>query len=251
MARIITLANRKGGSGKTTLSVNLAAELGSRGFKVLLIDLDPQCHASFISGIDTYQRLTGMSAVLQEGVPIEQIIIRMPYDLYDIAPLYQKELGYSFHLNIEKNLNVLKSIENKYDYILLDTPPSIEDIHRLSFSISTDVFVPLVLQFLAMEGLAQLTRLIYLITETQNPDLKLSAIIPIHLNAQTNHEKAILMEVEEAFSKSIIKSPIRTDIKLADASWKQQPLLIYSPKSRAIGDFKRLANEIIEDNNNS
>jgi len=110
MARIITLANRKGGSGKTTLAVNLAAELGNRGLKVLLIDLDPQCHATFISGIDTYQRQIGMSAVLKENVPIEQIIIRMPYDLFDIAPLYQKELGYSFHLDIEKNLNVLKNM---------------------------------------------------------------------------------------------------------------------------------------------
>lgn len=246
MTRIITLANRKGGSGKTTLTVNLAAELGSRGYRVLLIDLDPQCHASFISGIDTYQRYLGMSAVLQEGVPIEQIIMRMPYDLYDIAPLYQKELGYSFHLNIEKNMNLLKNIKDKYDFILIDTPPSIEDIHRLSFYISTDVFVPLVLQFLAMEGLAQLTRLIYLASETLNPNLKLSAIIPIHLNAQTNHEKAVLAEIEETFGKEIIKSPIRTDVKLADASWKQQPLLIFNPKSRGIEDFKKLADEIIE-----
>jgi len=245
MGRIITLANRKGGSGKTTLAVNLAAELGSRGLKVLLIDLDPQCHASFISGVDTYQRFLGMSAVLQEGVPIEQVIMRMPYNLFDIAPLYQKELGYSFHLDIEKNLNVLKNVENKYDYILVDTPPSIEDIHRLTFSISTDVFIPLVLQFLAMEGLAQLTRLIYLASETINPNLKLSAIIPIHLNVQTNHEKAVLNEIEETFGKEIIKSPIRSDVKFADASWKQQPLLIFNPKSRGIKDFKQLADEIM------
>jgi len=246
MAKIFTLANRKGGSGKTTLAVNLAAEAGHRGHRVLLIDLDPQCHATYISGIDTYQRKTGMSAVLQNNVPIEEIITPMPYKLFDVAPLYQKELGYTFRLDIDRNLQILKSVESRYDYIFIDTPPSIEDIHRLSFSISTDVLIPLVLQFLAMEGLAQLTRLIYLVSEKQNPTLRLSGIIPIHLNVQTNHERQVLEELEATFGKELIKTPIRTDVKLADASWRQQPILIHNAKSRSVEDFRRLADSILD-----
>jgi cellulose biosynthesis protein BcsQ len=96
-----------------------------------------------------------------------------------------------------------------------------------------------------MEGLAQLTRLIYLVSEKYNPTLKLSAIIPIHLNVQTNHEKLVLEELEATFGKEIIKDAIRTDVKLADASWKQQPILIFNPKSRSVEDFKRLADEIM------
>jgi len=245
LTRIITFANRKGGSGKTTLTVNVAAELGSRNLRVLLIDLDPQCHATYISGIDTYQKRKGMSAVLFDQTPIREIIVKMPYNLYDIAPLYQKEIGYTFNLSLEKNHTMLDAIKNDYDYILIDTPPSIEDIHRLVLSISTDVIIPLILQFLAMEGLAQLARLIYLISETTNRNLKLSGIVPIHLNIQTNHEKAVLLEIEKAFGREIIKPPVHTDIKLADASWQQKPILIFNPKARSVEDFRKITESIL------
>jgi len=245
MSKIITFANRKGGSGKTTIVVNLAASLASLNKKVLVVDLDPQCHASYISGVNTYERKMGMGAVLKKQCTISEIILKTEVENFDIAPLYQKEFGNSISFNIESNKTILDELKGKYDYILIDTPPSIEEIHKLSMAISTDVMIPLLMHFLAMEGMAQLTRFIYQITEQHNPDLKLSAIIPISYNKQTNHERMILNEIERVFGSEILKSKIRSDIKIAEASWNKQPLIAYNSKAPAIKDFTLLAKNII------
>ncbi len=245
MSKIITFANRKGGSGKTTIVVNLAASLASLNKKVLVVDLDPQCHASYISGVNTYERKMGMGAVLKKQCTISEIICKTEVKNFDIAPLYQKEFGSSISFNIESHKTILDQLKSEYDYILIDTPPSIEEIHKFAMAISTDVMIPMLMHFLAMEGMAQLTRFIFEITKQHNPDLKLSAIIPISYNRQTNHEQMILKEIERVFGTEILKNKIRSDIKVAEASWNKQPLIVYNPKAPAIKDFTLLAKDII------
>ena len=245
MAKIITFANRKGGSGKTTLVVNLAAALAKQGKKVLIIDLDPQCHASYIVGVNTYVHKMGMGAVLKHQTRLKEVILHTEVEGLDIAPLYQPEFSSEISFNIEAHKNILTEVKEEYDYILIDTPPSIEEIHKLAFAISDEVMIPLLLHFLAMEGLAQLTRFIYTTTEKHNPALRLSAIIPISYNQKTKHEELILKEIEKVFGETILKHKIRSDIKIAEASWYKKPLVNYNKKAPSLHDFNRLALDII------
>lgn len=244
MGRVITFANRKGGSGKTTVVVNLAAALGRLGKRVLVVDLDPQCHATLISSINTYERKPGISAALSGQVPLHEVILPTQHGLFDVVPSFHHEPEISLAGRIEELKDLFKPLLG-YEFILIDTPPSRQDTLAFALSVSFELMIPLPLQFLAMEGLAQLIGLLHRCILTYQAKVKLTGIIPVMYDLRTNHAKGVLKELKEAFGEEVIKRPIRIDVQLAEAAWNQKPIFIYRPKSKAAYDFHMLANDII------
>ncbi|MDF2953975.1 MAG: ParA-like ATPase [Thermodesulfobacterium sp.] len=242
--RIITFANKKGGSGKTTTVVNLAAALGNKGKKCLVVDLDPQCHATLISGLNPYSPLKGAGSLFN-NYHIENLIKTPSHKLFDIIPSFHKDNSYILYGSELKYKDIFSEISSKYDFILIDTPPGREDILTFCLSVSTELMVPMPLQFLAMEGLAQLLGLLYTISEKYNPNIILSGIIPVMVDMRTKHANAILKELKDTFGNDVIKRGIRIDIKISEAAWHQLPIILYAPRSKAAYDFHMLAEELL------
>ncbi len=245
MARIITFANKKGGSGKTTVVVNLGAVLGKLGQRVLIMDLDPQSHATLISGIDTYEKKRGIGSVIRKSFPLTEAIVQGPQGLYDIIPSYHKDEPYVMYGLQRDFRNFIDPVADLYDFILIDTPPSREDILIFSLSFSTELMIPLPLQFLAMEGLAELIGLLVKISKKINPDLKLTAVIPVMTGMRTNHAAGVCAQLEKIFNDKLLQTGIRQDVKIADSAWNQLPVILYSPHTRASEDFLNLAQHIL------
>lgn len=247
-ARIITFANKKGGSGKTTTAVNVCASLAQKGKKCLLVDMDPQCHATLISGINPYESSKGIGSLFK-GANITDVIKNTPFGLYSIIPSYHKDEPVILYSEITppplKKKVFITELKALFDFIIFDTPPGRDDIFSFCLSVSDELMIPMPLQFLAMEGLAQLTGFLYKITETVNPDITLSAIIPVMIDMRTRHANDVYKELVETFGSQIIKRGIRLDIKLAEAAWAQKPICLYAPMSKAAYDFHLLAEEII------
>ncbi|WP_460178055.1 ParA family protein [Thermodesulfovibrio hydrogeniphilus] len=141
--------------------------------------------------------------------------------------------------------DVLTPVHVDYDFILIDTPPGRDDLLKFSFLISTNLLIPMPLQFLAMEGLAQLLGLLYKISEKYNPAIKFSGIIPVMVDMRTRHSNEVLQELKNTFGERLIRRGIRLDIKISEASWKQMPVIAYAPHSKASYDFHMLAEEIL------
>jgi chromosome partitioning protein len=243
MGDIITFANKKGGSGKTSTVLNIGAVLGERGKKVLMIDLDPQAHLSYWSGVNTYDTYANIYGVILGEYPPEKALVRSEHGLYDIIPA---STGFSHHelrrilegRNIEGKLakNII-DIKEKYDLILIDTPPTVAVLTLNALVASKFVLIPVLLNFLAIEGLAQLAQNIYRINMAHNPELRIMGIIPNQYDIRSNHAKKVMRELHENFGEEMVAPRIRNDIKIAEAPEARLPVNLYAPNSRGCMDF--------------
>ncbi|PLX67055.1 MAG: ParA family protein [Denitrovibrio sp.] len=252
MGSIVTFANKKGGSGKTSSVVNSAGVLGARGYKVLLIDLDPQAHLSFWSGVNTYDTYLSIYDALVGKCSGEDALFKTEHGLYDVIPA-----ATNFSMGLLRELldgecpegrlaKVLINLKNEYDYVLIDTPPTVAVLTLNALVASTHVLIPILLNFLAIEGLAQLTQSIYKINAGFNPDVRMAGIIPNQYNIRSNHSKRVMKEIQENFGEDMVSPRIRNDIKVAEAPEYRVPINLFAPKSRGCMDFNLLADFIIE-----
>jgi chromosome partitioning protein len=252
MGSIITFANKKGGSGKTSSVVNSGGVLGERGYKVLLVDLDPQAHLSFWSGVNTYDTYSSVYDVINGKCTAEDALYKPEHGLYDVLPA-----STSFPMNLLKRLldgsnpegklsKALMDIKNDYDYVLIDTPPTVAILTLNALVASNHVLIPILLNFLAIEGLAQLTQSVYRINVAFNQELRVSGIIPNQHNIRSNHSKRVMKEIHENFGDDMLSPRIRNDIKIAEAPEFRIPINLYAPKSRGNMDFNMLSDFIIE-----
>jgi len=252
MSSIVTFANKKGGSGKTSSVVNTGGVLGARGYKVLLIDLDPQAHLSFWSGVNTYDTYLSIYDALLGKCSAEDALYKPEHGLYDVIPAVT-----NFSMGLLRNLldgdkpegnltKVLMTVKNEYDYILIDTPPTVAVLTLNALVASTHVLIPILLNFLAIEGLAQLTQSIYRINAGFNPDLRMIGIIPNQHNIRSNHSKRVMKEIQENFGEDMVTPRIRNDIKVAEAPEFRVPINVFAPKSKGCMDFNMLADFLIE-----
>lgn len=246
--RIIAIANQKGGCAKTTTVVNLAASLADNGFKVLVIDLDPQANAS--QWLSPNRELPGSLGLLTTKEPIENLIaetstlgvhlIAGSQALTTVDKLLAGELGAEFTLK----RRMLAVASNKWDYILIDTPPTLGLVTVNALAYAKELLIPVTTHIMTLSGVAQLMQKTEDVKEILNPDLKIVGLLPSRVDLRTKHSKEVLDMLVDEFKGKVLKSIIRENIRLAEAPSFQENILTYDKNSTAASDFRSLAKEI-------
>ena len=256
MAVIIALANRKGGSGKTTSTVTLADGLARKGNRVLVVDADSQAQATISCGILPYQVTVSIYELMHiaangeiKKTELQNGIIhgQKKFDLLpakpDLAAIEVELANKSNSHSLLKDL--LLELENNYDYILIDLPPALGLITVNGLTAAQWLIVPIEPTFLCMDGLAQMTGILYKINAGLNPGLRLLGILPVKCDLRTNLARSVLGEIRQNFGENHILPAIRNDIKLAEAPSYGKTIYEYAPSCRGAADYKQLVETII------
>ncbi|PKM75810.1 MAG: ParA family protein [Firmicutes bacterium HGW-Firmicutes-15] len=272
MAAIIALANRKGGSGKTTTTINLADGLARQGKRVLVVDADSQAQSTISCGIMPYQLAVSLYELLHIKMAdseaatskvsdrehqvypkgdseIAATIIRGK-QLFDLIPskpdLSALEIELANRSNCQSLLkDLLLEVENTYDYILIDLPPSLGLITVNGLVAANWLLIPIEPTFLSMDGLAQMTSILYKINAELNPELRLMGIVPIKCDLRTNLARNVVEEIRQNFGDNRLLPPVRNDIKLAEAPSFGKTIFDYAANCRGASDYLQLAQSII------
>jgi len=246
-ADVIAFANQKGGVAKTTTTLNLAVAFAESGYRVLCIDLDPQGNLTMSQGIDPDKVEKSLYDVLVHDMPISEIIQKREIDIAVASiDLAGAEIAMSTKIGRERSLEkALKEVSGNYDFICIDTPPSLGLLTINALTAANKVIVPVQCEYLSMRGLVQLQNTLKMIQENLNPDVKIEGILPTMLDTRTVHAKEAVEILEENFGDLVFKSRIRKAIKFAEAPVKGASVLKYDPQSNAASYYRDLAEEVL------
>jgi chromosome partitioning protein len=251
MARIYTLVNQKGGVGKTTSAINLGAYLGYFGQRVLLVDLDPQANATSSLGVDKSTVRHGIYEILIGSVPVGPQILHNPRLKISLLPSSPALAGAEIELvdvtNREHRLrDVVRSVQDRYDYILIDCPPSLGLLTVNGLVAGKDgVIIPVQCEYLALEGLGQLTQTINRVRVSLYPELKVRGVILTMYDGRTRLATDVVSEVRKYFPEQVFEAVIPRSIRLAEAPSYGKPISIYAPESVAAKAYEALAREVL------
>ena len=251
MAKIISFANQKGGVGKTTSAVNVAASLGILGFKTLLIDLDPQGNATSGVGVPKKSLKGTIKEVLTGEMNIKDVVLTTEYENTSIIPTNVSLSGAEFDLyndeGSEYNLkDALKELTNDYDYILIDCPPSLNMLTINAMTTADSVLVPIQCEYYALEGLSQLIHTIDLVQQRLNPNLKIDGVVFTMYDVRTNLSVQVVENVRSNLDAKIYDTLIPRNIRLAEAPSHGVPINMYDTRSAGTESYRALAKEVIE-----
>jgi chromosome partitioning protein len=246
-AKIISFANQKGGVAKTTSTLNLAVAFAESGHSVLAVDLDPQGNLTMSQGIDPDQVETSMYDVLVDHIPIREVIAEREIDIAVASiDLAGAEIAMSMQIGRERSLEkALSVVIDDYDFICIDTPPSLGLLTVNALTASDKVIVPVQCEYLSMRGLIQLQNTLEMIRENLNPRVQIEGILPTMLDSRTVHAKEAVEILEENFGELVFKSRIRKAIKFAEAPVRGTSVLKYDPTGKAAGAYRDLAKEVL------
>ena len=251
MANIISLANQKGGVGKTTTTINLGASIAELGKRVLLVDFDPQGALSVGLGINPMTvDLTVYNLLLDRDVEPEQAILKTQIPDLEIMPsnidLSAAEIVLVSEVAREQALKrALNKVRNRYDYILIDCPPSLGLLTVNALTASDGVIIPLECEYFALRGMALLMDTVEKVRDRLNPDLRLEGIIPTMYDGRTLHGREVLERVRSAFGEFLYKTVIRRTIRFAEAPVAGESILSYAAESKGADDYRALAKEVL------
>ena len=246
-AEVIAFANQKGGVAKTTTTLNLAVAFAETGHRVLCIDMDPQGNLTMSQGIDPDKVEKSLYDVLVNDMPISEVIQHREIDIAVASiDLAGAEIAMSTKIGRERSLEkALKEVAGDYDFVCIDTPPSLGLLTINALTAATKVIVPVQCEYLSMRGLVQLQNTLKMIQENLNPDVRIEGILPTMLDARTVHAKEAVEILEENFGDLVFKSRIRKAIKFAEAPVKGASVLKYDPESNAASYYRALAKEVL------
>jgi chromosome partitioning protein len=246
-AKVISFANQKGGVAKTTTTLNLAVAFAESGHDVLCIDLDPQGNLTMSQGIDPDKVERSMYDVLVDRIPMREVIHKREIDIAVASiDLAGAEIAMSTQIGRERSLEKgLAPIRDDYDFICIDTPPSLGLLTINALTASDKVIVPVQCEYLSMRGLVQLQNTLEMIQENLNPGVEIEGILPTMLDSRTVHAKEAVEILEENFGELVFKSRIRKAVKFAEAPVRGSSVLKYDPKGNAAQYYRELAEEVL------
>jgi chromosome partitioning protein len=246
-ADVIAFANQKGGVAKTTTTLNLAVAFAESGYRVLCIDLDPQGNLTMSQGIDPDKVEHSLYDVLVNDMPISEIIVEREIDIAVASiDLAGAEIAMSTKIGRERTLEkALKEVSADYDFVCIDTPPSLGLLTINALTAANKVIVPVQCEYLSMRGLVQLQNTLRMIQENLNPDVRIEGILPTMLDTRTIHAKEAVEILEENFGDLVFESRIRKAIKFAEAPVKGASVLKYDSESSAASYYRDLAKEVL------
>jgi chromosome partitioning protein len=245
--RVISFANQKGGVAKTTTTLNLAVAFVEKGFRVLCVDMDPQGNLTMSQGIDPDSLQQSMYDVLVHHVSIREVIRRREVDVACASiDLAGAEIAMSTMIGRERSLEkALKGLDDDYDFVCIDTPPSLGLLTINALTASDKVIVPVQCEYLSMRGLIQLQNTMQMIRENLNPDVEIEGILPTLMDMRTVHAKEAIEILEENFGDRVFASRIKKTIRFAEAPVKGMSVLKYDPDGMAAQSYRDLAKEVL------
>ena len=253
MGKVIAIANQKGGVGKTTTAINLAASLAVLEFKVLLIDADPQANATSGVGFDVRNVKTSIYECVVDDIDPKNIILNTNTHGFDLIPSHIDLVGAEIEmLNMPNREKVLKSViekvKNDYDFILIDCSPSLGLITVNALTASDSVIIPVQCEYFALEGLGKLLNTIKIIQSRLNPELQIEGFLLTMYNSQANLSNQVHDEVKKHFQDMVFESIITRNVRLAEAPSHGIPVIAYDISSKGAQSYLNLARELLQKN---
>ncbi len=246
-AKVIAFANQKGGVAKTTTTLNLAAAFAEVGHRVLCVDMDPQGNLTMSQGIDPDTLEQSMFDVLVHDLSIREVIKRREIDVACASiDLAGAEIAMSTKIGRERSLTkALLPVDDDYDWVFIDTPPSLGLLTVNALTAADQVIVPVQCEYLSMRGLLQLQNTLAMIRENLNPEVQIAGILPTMVDTRTLHAKEALEILEENFGDRVFGARIRKTVRFAEAPVKGMSVLKYDPKGTAADAYRQLAKEVL------
>jgi chromosome partitioning protein len=247
VGRVIAFANQKGGVAKTTTTLNLGVAFAEQGMRVLLVDLDPQGNLTMSQGLNPDSIERSMFDVLVHRVPIEEVIHKTEVELaVSSIDLAGAELALSSMIGRERALEkALAPVRENYNYVLIDTPPSLGLLTINALVASNGVIVPVQCEYLSLRGLVQLENTLSMIRENLNPDVEIQGILPTMFDGRTLHSREAIEILQENFGELVFKTRIKKTVRYAEAPVKGSSVLKYDPSGNAAAAYRELAKEVL------